>query len=481
MNLFSTVQARLLAACTLCMGLMMTASLVWAETLNPQVAGDLLDAYEEMEEDNYDEALRLLNRLMDRRGDAMTPFDRASVLQIRGSAHVNLDMLDEAIDDFRTVLRLDALPSETQNQMRLNLGQLYFMTERFEESLEFFDEWIGTEGVEITHSTWFMIAAANYNLENYEDALEPISTAMELVDEPTRRYYDLKNVLLSNLERTEERTELMAEMVQHWPEELPYWRQLASLYMEQDDMFRAFAIMEAAYVNDMLSDESDIVMLAQYYSNFDNPHRGANLLEKEMEAGRVERNVDNLQMLSQMLSQAREHRRSIPVLREAAELSDDGRLFFRLGQALMASENNEDAEEAFAAAIDQGGLDSDKLGEAWLLLGNSRLNQAGPGDRDQRMSADEAFAEAARFPIAQRQANEWRSYIEAINTTERRQAQLEQEQQERLAEAAEDRLLTACRAQQLGGRRLSEECERLLEEDRRRREEPVEPEAETQE
>src|SRR6056297_2985385 len=57
-------------------------------TLDPRVAQDLLDAYELLEEDEYQEARVKLNRLMDRRGDSMKDFDKASVLQIRGTTHV---------------------------------------------------------------------------------------------------------------------------------------------------------------------------------------------------------------------------------------------------------------------------------------------------------------------------------------------------------------------------------------------------------
>jgi tetratricopeptide (TPR) repeat protein len=477
-NLLSTGMARFPVLCALCLGLLMAASQAWGETLDPRVARDLLEAYELIEEDDHQGALRELNRLMERRGGDMKAFDRASVLQIRGSAHVNLENLDGAIRDFRDALRLDALPEEQQNRLRFNLAQLYFVTERYEESLDFFREWLALEGVEVSHTTYFMVAAANYHLERYQDALDPINMAIARAPEPDRRYYEMKNALLSNLERTAERTELMAEMVSLWPDELSFWRQLAALYLEQDQSFRSFAALEAAYVNGLIERESDIILLAQYYSTFDNPHRGAELIEKEIENGRIERSVEHLELLSQLWSQAREHTKAIPVLREAAQLSDDGELFFRLGQALMADENNEQAERAFASAIEQGGLGEQRRAEAWLMLGNARFNQAGPGDRAQRMRADEAYQQAERFQITRTQARDWRAYINAINTTERRQAMLEQEQQERLAEAAEERLLTACRARQLAGRPLTDECRRVLEADRRQREQPVEPETE---
>jgi hypothetical protein len=205
-----------------------------------------------------------------------------------------------------------------------------------------------------------------------------------------------------------------------------------------------------------------MVSLAQYYSLYNNPYRGAELIAKEMEAGNVEPNVDNLELLSQLWSQAREHKEAIPVLREAAKLSDEGELSFRLGQVLLADEQNAAAEGALETAINKGGLSDEDRADAWLLLGTARFNQAGPGDKAKRADADDAFRLAQRFQRTRERATQWRGYITAINNTERRQAALETKQQQELAESARDRAITSCRAQRLAGTTLSQECEELL-------------------
>ncbi|HKL50899.1 MAG TPA: tetratricopeptide repeat protein [Wenzhouxiangellaceae bacterium] len=432
-------------------------------TLDPRVAQDLLEAYELLEEDENQQALERLNSLLNRRGDSMKPFDKASVLQIRGTTYVNLENMDRALEDFSAALNLNALPEDQQNRLRFNLAQIYFVNERYEDSIRLFEEWMKAD-VQVTDTAWFMLAAAYYNLDNYQKALQSIQSAIDVSPEPQKRYYDLANAIYSELGNVADRTRLLETMVELWPDSLSYWRQLSSLYLEQGDQFKSFAALETAYVNGLITSGDDIIMLAQYYSTFDNPHRGAKLIEKEMEAGRVERNVKNLELLSQLWSQAREHDKAIPVLREAARMSDEGLLSFRLGQSLLANEQNEEAEQALETALEKGGLEESRRAEAWMLLGNARFNQAEPGDRDQRNAADEAFAQAEKFSSTRRQAADWRGYINAINQTERRQAALEEEQSEVLASAARERLLTACRAQQLAGSELSERCAALLSE-----------------
>jgi len=447
------------------LGLLLFAAPVSAEdyTLTPNVATDLLEAYELLENEETQEALEQLNELIRRRGENMKPFDRASVLQIRGSAYVNIEDFESGLRDFEEAIALRALPEEQQSRLRFNMAQLYFVTEQYEKSIEFFEQWF-EEDPEASSNTWFMYAGANYQVGRYETSLSAITNAIELSEEPDRRQYELKNVLLNELQRVPERIELLKTMVTIWPDTLSFWRQLSSLYLEQNDDLRAFGALESAYLSGLIEDESDILVLAQFYSTFNNPYRGARLIEREMEDGRVERTVDNLELLSQLWSQSREHQQAIPILREAAQKSDDGDLFFRLGQAYLATENNESAENAFQQALDKGGLE-DNQAQAWMLLGNARFNQAGPGDRQQRRQADEAFAQAERFSSTRAQARDWRNYIRAIDNTETRQALLEQEQSERLEAAAEERFLTGCRAQQLAGSELSAECQAAIQAD----------------
>lgn len=455
----------LMRSVVLCLGLLMLAGQAPAqnETLDPRVARELMKAYELFGEEQFQQSLQALNKIVSDFPN-MKAFDRATVLQIRGSVHVNLENLEAGLQDFSTALELGVLKPETQNQLRFNVAQLYFVTEQYEASVREFERWMSTEGNEPTHTAYFMLAAAYYNLDEHRNSLKPIDSAIKLAPEPEKRYYDLKNVVLSELEMTEERTRLMETMISIWPDQLSYWRQLASLYMEQGEDRKSFSTLETAYLNGLIESEGDIVVLAQYYSSFNNPHRGAQMLEKELEAGNVERNVENLELLSQLWSQAREHRKAIPVLREAARMAEDGNLYFRLGQALMASEDYPRAEAAFENALDKGGLNDDREADAWLLLGTARFNQADPGEREQRMLADRAFARAEQSSNTRQQAREWRNYIRAINDTETRQAALEEEQREQMAQTTRERMITGCRARQLAGAELSDRCRELLEE-----------------
>ena len=62
-----------------------------------------------------------------------------------------------------------------------------------------------------------------------------------------------------------------------------------------------------------------------------------------MNAGNVERDLENLELLAQLWAAAREQDRAIAILAEAAPKRSDGRLFYQLGQSYFADEEFGDA------------------------------------------------------------------------------------------------------------------------------------------
>lgn len=435
-----------------------------AQSLDPNVARDLLGAYEDLQNDRDRQALDKLNALLQSRGERMKPFDRASVLQIRGSAHVNLENYKAAIKDFEEALKLDALPAEQNTQLRFNVAQLYFQDENYSEAIRYLERWmleVDSPGA----NAFYLLAAAHYYSDDYQKARGPIERALQLSEKPERRYLELANIIYAELNLATPRASVLNRLIQLAPGEKSFWKQLAGLYSQQEGeaaQRKAFTTLEVAYRAGLIDEATDILSLAQFYSLFNNPHRGAALLEEHMKSGLIERDVKTLELLSQLWSQAREHSKAIPVLREAASLADTGELSFRLGQVLLADEQTEAAEKALLAAVQKGGLKPADLAEAWLLLGTARFNQAGPGDRAQRERADQAFAEAQRFASTRAQASQWRQYVAAINDTEDRQASLEKQQAAAIDKATRERLKSSCRAQQLSGTELSEDCKNFL-------------------
>ena len=427
-----------------------------SDTLDPAIGGALTKIYELMTAEQYQLALAEFNKLLAERGDRMKPFERATTLELRGSVKANLQDYRGALRDFEDALKTGALPPERNNQLRYFIAQLYFQLEDYQSAIRGLQEWIRiaqAECLKVDPNAYYLLAAAYIQNQpaNYRAAQQPAEQALAIVTEPRKSYYDLLNLIYSELSENNKRAALLEKMINFWPAERSYWTQLSGLYNQLGKDSDAFAVLEVAYRAGLLKSEGEILTLVQYFSFYDNPYRGAKLLEREMQSGVIKRTVKNLTLLSQLWSQAREHKRAIPVLEEASKQSDTGELAYRLGQVLLADEQYVASERALRNALNKGGMKAEQTGDCWLLLGTAVFSQAGPGDRALRCRGREAFVRARNYSNTAKQASQWVQYIDAINSTEDAQDLLEWEQRQEARRSDIERLRTTAQVCRLQG------------------------------
>ena len=400
-------------------------------------------------------ALDKLNQLIAAKPN-MKPYDKATTFQYRASVKVQLEDYPGALKDFQTALDSGGFETKQNNQLRYYIAQLQFQLENYQAAIQGLNTWISgarAAGEPVDANAYYLLAAAYTQITppNWRSAMGPAEQAIAARTEPKKSDYDLLNLIYSELGESAKRGPLLEKMINNWPSERSYWVQLSGFYSNTNKDQDAFSVLEVAYRAGLLTKESELITLVNYYSYFDNPYRGARLMEREMEAGTIARTTKNLTLLSQLWSQAREHKRAIPVLEAAAKSAGTGELYYRLGQVLLADEQYAKSERALAQAINKGGLPAEKIGDAWLLIGTARFSQAGPDDCNRRNDARKAFVSAQRYPKSSKQASDWVKYVDAINDTERRQIDIENGQNKEAWEAQISRLKTGVQVCRLQG------------------------------
>ncbi|MEM8771812.1 MAG: hypothetical protein AAGD92_09210 [Pseudomonadota bacterium] len=401
-----------------------------SSTLSPRIGGEVQEIYALMEADQYQQALVQFDQLLAQRGSSMSQYEIATVRELRANVMINLDRLSDAKRDLQTALNTGALPASRNNQIRYFIAQLEFQDDNFQAAISGLNSWIQNAqrcNEPVDYNAWYLLAAAYYQTDNYQAALSPAQNALQAskrpdpttgqVPEPKKSAYDLLNIIYSELGRNDDRAALLEEIIGFWPGDKPYWTQLSGLYQTTGKDREAFSVLEVAYRAGLLDKESELLNVVRYLSFLDNPYRAAVMLDREMNAGNIERTQDNLVLLSQLWSQSREHKRAIPILREAAGRASDGTLFYRLGQVLLADEQYAAAETALRQAVNKGGMDRGDTGDAWALLGTAQFNQAGPEDTAIWRRSRASFVNAQRYESSRRQAAQWIGYIDAVIRT----------------------------------------------------------------
>jgi tetratricopeptide (TPR) repeat protein len=386
-------------------------------TFSARVGEVFQRALEQNDNEQFQQAMETLNRAL---GMDPSPYERAMIQRVRGAVFFELDNLPEAVRAFQAALEAGpgVMEQEERTNLRFNVGQILIALERVDEGIAELERAI-SEGAEVSTSAARLLAQAYAVADRWSDGLQWAERWYQRSENKSESDYQLMLAYYDQLNRPNDQLRVVREQVNAFPGGRSGWQNLASLLHRTDQDELAFEANKLMYLNGMFTEGQQLVHLVQYYSYFDNPFRGASILEREMNAGRVNRNLENLRTLSNMWRQAAEFERAIPVLRQIAQQAGDGTTSLQLAEAYYQLNDFDNAERAFEQALSRGGLD--QPGEAWVLLGTVRFNQ---GDLD---GALQAFREGARVPRSRSQAQGWITFVEGqVEGEERRVRQREQ-------------------------------------------------------
>ena len=390
-----------------------------AQAVSKEIYDRIQKAQEEVEAKNYDGALRILNALKSK--DTLTDYERQNVLNYVGFVHYNMDNIVAAMQTYEEMLRIPTMEEQIRKQTIYTLAQLNTMQENYGRAIELIEEYFVLE-TNPAADPYILYAQNLYQEERYADMIKPIETAMEVArkrdKEVKEDWYVLLNFAYFQQEDYEQVRDIQKILLVNWPKKR-YWFSLAGAYTELGEDENLIYAYDAAHTQGLLEKESELVTMAQLFMQAEVPYKAAELLDSEMDAGRVTGAAKNYRLLSQAWTLSQEDEKAIPALQQAAKLSDDGELDVRLGNAYLNLAQYGECVSAVQSGIRKGGLKNPD--NAQISLGMCLYNQKKYQD------SITAFREASKARRSQRISQQWIRVIES---------DIERNRQISLAEAA---------------------------------------------
>ncbi len=318
--------------------------------------------------------------------------------------------------NFKKAIELDALPNTTHFGMMLQQAQLQMMNEDHRGGLKSLVDYMNIVD-EIPDTAFAIKANAHVQLEQFREAKTAIKQAIQLADKPKESWYQLLLAIHSELSEYTEMADVLRVLIGLSPNKKVYWMQLHSVLFTLKEDKQSLAVWELAYKNDLFEKESDYLQLFKLYSYNDVPYKAAQTLQKALDDKKVESNFKHWKQVGAVWYEARELRKALSAYEKASAFASDGDMDLTRSYLYLDLEEWSNAVESLNNALQKGGLDDNKTGNAWLMLGMSQASLKNYS------RARTAFQNAVKYDKSRNNAQQWLSHL----TTLEKKAEMSQE------------------------------------------------------
>jgi len=374
----------------------------------------LAEAQTFAEAKDYVAAEGILDEMLDAtsKKSKLNAYELANVYNTYAFLRYAVEDYDGALNYYQKVIdQRPQIPVALEVGTLFTIAQLHFLQENWQKGIDTLNQWMAVTEIPSTNA-YVLLANGYFQLKDYDRSLENIQIAIDREEAagklPKEQWYNLARFIHFDRDNYAEALEILEILIMYYPKK-QYWVQASHLYGEQKDEARQLAILEASYEQNLLDRSQDLVLLSQLYLNAEVPYPAARTLEKGFKDDIIEDDSKNYELAGVAWRQAQEVAKSLPMLELAAEKSEKGELYARLGSVYLDVDKNKEAVAAISKGLKRGGVK--RSDQARLALGMAYFNLG------EFNSARKAFREAAKDERAKTFAQQWLKYI---NSEEKR-------------------------------------------------------------
>jgi tetratricopeptide (TPR) repeat protein len=278
----------------------------------------LQEAQEFLDLEDYDGARAGLEAMLERK---ITDYERAHALNLIAYTWYEQDRLDIAVQTYERAMALEELPNAMRVTLLNSLGQVNLAGENYAAAERYLRQLLALPDQDVP-SNQVLLAAALLGQERYADALEPLLSAVEgeraKGNQPRENWLSMLASIYYEINDYAAMRDVVEELVELYPRE-QYVMNLAALHGQLGDQGRQLALIESLLDDERLTQPTHLRMIVNLFLGEEMPHKAAVILERELDSGRLERNLSNLELLSQAWLLSAETENAIEPLAEAAE------------------------------------------------------------------------------------------------------------------------------------------------------------------
>ncbi|MFT6732484.1 MAG: tetratricopeptide (TPR) repeat protein [Polaribacter sp.] len=316
-------------------------------------------ALEKMAEEKYDEALELFLKLLNSSKDQNV---KAITARYIGYLYAQQSKTDGAMKYFSMALDLGKgyLQHKDMQDLTQNVASMLFSADKKKDSLNLLERWLKNSKVN-NHNVFLLYSAILEDTGKSRESICPAYWAAKVSPKPNKNAFQLMLQGHFNFKDMDGAQALLIQLIKYFPEDKGNWRNLSSIYMQQDNTSDALAVMELFYVQGMMEKESDYKQLSAIFAWSEIPLRTAQILKEGIDKKVVEGTEKNWKNVGANFHIAQEINKSVYAYGKAGEKAKDGENELKQGELLADDEQFKKAIVKLDVAIKKGVKDEGKV------------------------------------------------------------------------------------------------------------------------
>jgi hypothetical protein len=288
---------------------------------------------------------------------AANAYDKSLAAQLAAQAAYQTDDNAAAKKYLQQVLDLGGLDNNGHFQSMVMLAQLQIQDEETAVGLATLDKYFA-ESKSTKPEELVIKGQALYQLERYQDAIPVLKQAIAGAGADAKDNW--RQLLMAAMSEAGQTGEAVAEakaIADRNPGDKKAQMNLASMYMQADQMDQAAAIMDTLYKAGKLTDEREYKQLYSIYANTENKEKEViTVINDGLQKGILKPDYQVYLALAQAYyySDPQQADKAIEAWQKAAPLSKDGETYLNLARVLHAEGRIPEAKTAAQQALAKG-------------------------------------------------------------------------------------------------------------------------------
>ncbi len=337
----------------------------------------------------------------------LNSYELANMWNMYAFIYYSEENYPKAIEAYNNLIAQPDIPVQLEINTKYSIAQLYFVTEDYKNAVRMLAEWFKVAD-NPNADAYMLMGQGYYQLKQWDNAIKFVEQGLaknaEKGKDPKEQWLLLARVLYFEKGNIPAMVNVLETLVRLYPKG-EYWIQLSMMYGEQKKELLQLATLETAYVQNMLTRESELLQMAGLYAGNDVPYKASKVMEKGIKAGIIKETSKNLEYYGNFLTSAQEIKTAVGPLQKAADKAEKGEPAARLANVYISLDRFAEAEAAAKMAIKKGDLRNEA--NTMLVLGQAQFYQ------QDFKEAKKSFRDAAKDQKTKKFADQWIKYLDS--------------------------------------------------------------------